>query len=285
MAPGVACTSDAPCMKKPGVCNAAGLCESSGPDVGASCSAGPCMKGGICNAKGNCEGTPDVGAPCSAGPCMKKGGICNAKGSCEGTPDVGAPCYAGECLPNAKCDTNGACVGTVNVGTACSAECQYAATCQADGTCSGTQKSFGTSCAYNTWNECTDYAKCEYGVCQTPPWCQPNQYTQSTQCNSLGAPCKPDLGCGLSGICLTSGYGLKCMSWTWQKCPEDPATCQLVLCSSGTGTCTLNGSLCNDGNPCTADSCNGKGGCVYTPVDGLTCGNGRVCKAGQCILL
>jgi hypothetical protein len=40
---------------------------------------------------------------------------------------------------------------------------------------------------------------------------------------------------------------------------------------------------CVDKNPCTADLCDGKGGCTYTPLsDGLACAAGKICKQGVC---
>lgn len=43
-------------------------------------------------------------------------------------------------------------------------------------------------------------------------------------------------------------------------------------------------SDCNDGNACTADTCDAKAGCAYAPVaDGTACDANNVCKAGACI--
>ena len=84
-------------------------------------------------------------------------------------------------------------------------------------------------------------------------------------------------------------------------CPDD---CRLFgsICDDGdtctTDTCNADGTCahstptdCDDGNPCTADSCDPiTGGCLNTPLDGSTCDDGNVCtgpvdqcdSTGQC---
>ena len=84
-------------------------------------------------------------------------------------------------------------------------------------------------------------------------------------------------------------------------CPDD---CRLFgsVCDDGdactTDTCNSDGTCahsiptdCDDGNPCTADSCDPiTGGCLNTPLDGGTCDDGNVCtgpvdqcdSTGQC---
>ncbi len=41
------------------------------------------------------------------------------------------------------------------------------------------------------------------------------------------------------------------------------------------------GTLCDDGNPCTADSCGGEAGCVHDSLEGLTCDDGTACTEGD----
>ena len=61
-------------------------------------------------------------------------------------------------------------------------------------------------------------------------------------------------------------------------------TCKTGVCQGGKPT------LCNDNNPCTADTCDAKAGqCAAKPLtDGTTCSDGNdctqgdACKAGQC---
>src|SRR5262249_10577580 len=60
-------------------------------------------------------------------------------------------------------------------------------------------------------------------------------------------------------------------------------TCLGCVCGPGTA---LN---CDDGNPCTADTCNSVTGCAHTPVpngtpclDGNVCNGSETCQAGSC---
>ncbi len=52
---------------------------------------------------------------------------------------------------------------------------------------------------------------------------------------------------------------------------------------------TTDVGLCDDGNPCTTDTCDPKSGCVNTPLSGVDCNDGNVCTladhcdAGQCV--
>ncbi|MEC9072636.1 MAG: hypothetical protein VX938_09670, partial [Myxococcota bacterium] len=51
----------------------------------------------------------------------------------------------------------------------------------------------------------------------------------------------------------------------------------------------IDGDLCDDGNPCTTDLCEGEGGCVNQPLDqgecldGDACTQGDHCEAGVCV--
>jgi len=40
-------------------------------------------------------------------------------------------------------------------------------------------------------------------------------------------------------------------------------------------------ALCDDDNPCTADSCGGEAGCLYETLEGLTCDDGTACTEGD----
>ena len=60
-------------------------------------------------------------------------------------------------------------------------------------------------------------------------------------------------------------------------------TCVALTCQAGTPL------VCNDGNPCTTDTCNQASGCVATPVangtscsDGDACDGVELCQAGAC---
>ncbi len=66
-------------------------------------------------------------------------------------------------------------------------------------------------------------------------------------------------------------------------CSDDDACTLIDLCIDD-GSCKPGATqLCDDGNPCTTETCDKAKGCVYTTVqDGVTCGSGKTCSAGVC---
>ncbi len=84
----------------------------------------------------------------------------------------------------------------------------------------------------------------------------------------------------------------------WQTCAAGKVQTQSLAtndpCSDGnactnadtcgtTGNCAGQGVVCDDGNPCTLETCDKAVGCIYSPVgDGVACGAGLVCKAAVC---
>jgi len=73
-----------------------------------------------------------------------------------------------------------------------------------------------------------------------------------------------------------------------QGCSQAALHYDTSILKEGAGCCTA--SSCDDGNPCTADACNGNGGCSHTPVEnGTTCSGTNQCEqtyscqAGACV--
>lgn len=69
---------------------------------------------------------------------------------------------------------------------------------------------------------------------------------------------------------------------------DDGNPCTADSCA-GDGTCVHGAASCDDGVPCTLDLCDPAAGCLALPVDGLACddGNGCTsadrCAAGSCV--
>ena len=105
-----------------------------------------------------------------------------------------------------------------------------------------------------------------------------------------GDPCTADDECA-DGIC--TGTSLICDDGnpcTTDACRHDDGACQFLpregpcddgsLCTTGDfcqdGHCVGQGLACDDGNPCTVDSC-AEGGCVSTIQDLLVCNDQNMC--------
>lgn len=80
-----------------------------------------------------------------------------------------------------------------------------------------------------------------------------------------GSACLSGVGtCDASGNCVPPPGDCEAPPWEPRSCcAEDP------------------GDVCDDGNACTEDQCNGS--CFHVPTnDGLACGVGRTCRGGAC---
>jgi len=137
--------------------------------------------------------------------------------------------------------------------------------CDADGGCTHEPVDGG---ACDDGNLCTTFDECSAGACQG---------TQPTDCDD-NTPCTVD-GCGALTGCTHVNVGL--------PCSDNDACTTSDICFQG--DCVGKGAPdCDDGSPCTADSCaSAQGGCVNAPVDGDCddgdeCSTSDVCDAGVC---
>ncbi|RMF24286.1 MAG: hypothetical protein D6760_03645 [Deltaproteobacteria bacterium] len=73
------------------------------------------------------------------------------------------------------------------------------------------------------------------------------------------------------------------MCWSGACTPAPAETCDGAD-NDCDGTVDEGGNaLCDDHNPCTADTCNGSGGCAHLDAQNLSCcGAGQVCWSGAC---
>ncbi len=65
---------------------------------------------------------------------------------------------------------------------------------------------------------------------------------------------------------------------------DDAKSCQVgAVCGGGVCLPTTSTRDCDDGNPCSADSCENGKACIHAGLpDDVTCGSAGVCKAGLC---
>ncbi len=104
------------------------------------------------------------------------------------------------------------------------------------------------------------------------------------QCHSTpvpdGQPCDDNNLCTIGNICQSGVCGTPVVCNDGNPCTAD-------TCDPATGACTSQPLACDDGNPCTTDSCDpSTGQCVFTPTPGAVCNDGNLCTIGDvCVTL
>ncbi len=283
--------------------------------VGTSCSDGNVCNGAeTCNATASCvAGTPlvvDDGNPCTVDACSASTGVthvpaaagtgcsdgnacngaeaCNGSGACTaGTPPVlddGNPCTKDTCDP-----VLGVAHAPVDSGTSCSDgnSCNGVEICSASGACAA-----GTPLVLDDGNPCTaDVCDPVLGVTHLPVAngtscgdgnaCNGNELCQSGLCASGtpptvddGNPCTADACDPVAGVTHTPVAD-------GTSCSDGNACNGNELCARG--TCAPGSApTVDDGNPCTADSCDAKTGVHHVPVaTGTSCSDGNACNGAE----
>ena len=271
---------------------------------------GGCDDGDVCSLADHCEGDVCVGSAidCDDGnPCT--GDSCNPTGGCIYTFNVSS------CDDGDACTVQDACQQGDCVGAALECECEVDSDClvlEDDDVCNGTLTCDTTTlpwrCAVDedTIVTCPDPegldAPCLTAVCDA----------FSGECSeapaSDGALCDDGDACSVAAQCDDGacGGGLELNCEDGNPCTDDacdPATgCTHVdnnspcsdgdTCTSGdtcaAGQCVGGADIaCDDGNPCTADSCDPASGCSHAAApgecdDGNACTTGDTCIAGAC---
>ena len=261
---GNACTVEDKCGKDEGtglftclaggpkVCNDANPCTDDGCDSKSGCTTKNKADGALCNDNNECtasdvcksalcQGAPiDVAKSCDDGnPCTID--KCDPKAGCQVTPknsgecDDGNPCTNGDNCAAGKCAP-----GTNICGCNSDKDCAN----QEDGNlCNGTLYCDKVKVPFTCKVKPATVVKCDAsfdGFCQTN-LCDPKAGKCGLQKKNDATPCNAD-----DSVCSTND------------------ACKDGLCKAGT---PLN---CDDGNPCTADSCDAKAGCKTTNQGG-TC--------------
>jgi len=261
-----------------GVCGGADGCAFQALD------SGECLDGDVCTVGDHCEAGVCVGTliSCDDGNVCTDD-ACDGLGGCQLTPNA-AQCDDGDaCTLGDHCN-DGACAGE-----AVDCECQVDADCAAleDGDlCNGTlvcnTQKVPTVCqidpdtvvavaqgaACDDGDLCTTDSVCSDGICGGG---------QSVNCADDN-PCTTDFCTAQAGCQHEAATGAPC---------DDGDLCT-VGDACGVDGCDGGAKLaCDDGNPCTDDSC-GAGGCAHdantAPCDDLnTCTKTDVCSAGVCV--
>lgn len=223
---------------------------------------------------GEDETTPDGSADANGSPCDDSnpctfGETLDSEGQCTGgkvySCDDGRPCTTdtcdgqGDCLFALQADwclVDGLCLqdGAPNPENGCLV-CSLETPTQ--------WKQVGESEPCDDSDACTQGEVCQQGVCAggasiADSCADDNPCTQDQ--------CEPANGCVHINLNGTA-------------CPPPDACTSLAVCVEG--VCTPDpAASCDDGNPCTADSC-GDAGCEHVALDGLPCDDGDSCTQGD----
>ena len=273
----VNCDDGNPCTQD--TCDLAAGCQYEDQPDGSSCS-----DGNVCNGEetchgGNCGSGPapncDDGDPCTADSCTSPGG-------CRHIPTNDPTCGCvmdTDCVASSACTTNERCVGgscvsdTVNCddGNPCTSD-----SCDAIFGCRNLPVVDGIACGDG--GDVCNPETCQGGTCLpgAPPTCD-----DGNPCTIDG--CDPVAGCTVQTMagCFFCNTDMECRD-------RDSSACTVnERCVSH--ACVSDPLTCNDGNPCTTDSCDAATGCTFTPVpNGQSCGdldpcNGlETCQSGTC---
>jgi cysteine-rich repeat protein len=276
------------CRPAAGACDVAESCDGHSNDCPSDTFKAAIVKcrasAGACDVSEFCTGTgascPDDAFKPATVQCRASAGVCDAAELCTGSSagcPVDAPRPAGTVCRAAAgdCDAAEVCDGQT---VTCPAdelrpqgdECRPAAgTCDVAEVCSGTSHDCPADVLQPAAFECRPAA----GPCDLGERCTGHASSCPMDQKRLGT-CRPSVGsCDPAEQCDGSS----------NDCPTDVhstdgATCSDACAAAGTctqGSCVANGpASCDDGNACTADSCEPTVGCTHTPAEGfaaLTC--------------
>lgn len=297
--PPISCDDNNPCTND--FCTPGKGCEH-------SFNSAPCDDGDVCTGPGTCNmgkctpGKPiscDDNNPCTAESCVQGigcvyvfvTGLCDdgdacttgdycKGGECKSTATVncsdGNPCTDDLCDPqlgclhlnnNAPCDDGDACT----IGDGCyKGVCMpgLPIDCSDDNPCTVEYCDPIEGCVYSPYDgicddgdKCTVGDRCIAGACYPGPMisCDDNNPCTADWCNPLtGCEHAPQDGpCDDNDPCTGPDH-------CWE------------------GRCeTLGVTNCDDGNPCTKDSCKPPTGCIHEPLNGGTCDDGNDCTTGD----
>ncbi len=282
----------------------------------------PCDDGSVCTTNDACGGGACVSGkptacddqnPCTEDACDGKLG-CTYKATTAGCTDgnactAGDACKGGVCVPGqgVLCDDGNPCTTDACLPAAgCTVTNDDGATCSDGDVCTKGDTCAGGTCAPAKQQSCDDGNPCTIDSCDKVKGCQQTKLDgdacdDGTVC-TVGDTCKAGactpggaLACNDGNPCTTDAcdplIGCKTKPADGKVCVPAGNSCDVGgVCAAGVCK-TVKQSGCNDGNPCTTDTCDAKtGACSYEPVtDGDACNDGdacivsETCQKGACL--
>ncbi len=238
-----------------GNCNSSADCNDSNPCTDDSCVAGKCSvlpNTAACDDGQKCT-SADV---CAKGQCGGAPTVCDDKNPC--TTDTCNPANGCEQAPNSvSCDDGNGCT----IGDTCAAgSCQPGplAVCNDNNPCTSDScdPKTGKCLSANTTDACSDGDACTTGDLCAEGLCKSGK---ATVCND-GKVCTDDKCNPVTGACVVSNNTAVCSD---SNACTTGDICAAGVCKAGVA------KVCDDKNPCTADSCTAAtGACVNAPIVG-----------------
>jgi len=235
-----------------------GGCVVSALPSGSSCGdEDSCTENDACDGLGECKGTPLAcgdGIDCTLDSCDP------SNGSCKNAPDAGKcddgnPCTADVCSLDAGCKHNPLNVGQCDDKNPCTTQDKCSA-----GACVGAWDPATCGCGVDqdcasltAGDLCAGKYLCMAGACVLDP-------LSPVKCNDIQDDCKSWSCNPQTGKCEAANIA--------QGTPCNGAPCFALATCNNSGTCTGTPVDCDDGDPCTTDSCDPIAGCVSAPDPG-----------------
>eukprot|EP00026_Physarum_polycephalum_P000817 Phypoly_transcript_00818.p1 GENE.Phypoly_transcript_00818~~Phypoly_transcript_00818.p1 ORF type:complete len:1263 (+),score=126.45 Phypoly_transcript_00818:119-3907(+) len=271
------CTVDS-CVAATGCVNTPMDCDDKSVCTKDSCAAGQCQNTLLPCAPDN---------KCQLANCDKTNGCLKTNKTC----DDGNPCTSDSCSL-----TTGECIFTA-IAKFCipcaSTTCTWSDSCHPSVCDNSTNTCKPNPVVCNDNSLCTDDSCDGSGTTYKCNYVKKN-CTTTTPCNP--ASCDPKIGCTLLNFtcddgnlctkdsCVVVNNNASCQFDTI-PCTS-PDLCHLHACNSSTGECLVTPKVCNDGNPCTIDSCELDGNCSFVykncttdPCNPMTCDDSGECVA------
>ena len=274
-------------------------CEDGDPcTVGDECSQGACTSGTLiscqdnnpctqdaCTFDGGCLFAPAAG-PCDDANACTLGDHCE-EGACTFESSLG--CNDDNPCTDDSCDPQAGCINTPN-----DAPCDDASLCTTGdhchlGACIGSGSLLCTDNNTCTNDSCDPLVGCEFTP-NADPCDDGNKCTTGDVCTAGWCTASGVLSCADGNPCTddTCSPAAGCVFLPNSAACDDGSACTTGdTCVAG--ACQPSSLLtCNDGNPCTDDTCDPKSGCVFPfnakPCDDQdACTSGDVCVLGKCL--